>query len=75
MAKLIFEEAGGDRMWIHIDEDNLEICIMFHGVEENDYERTLVCGEEVPVFLEFLQRQYEDALEKVRAKNPDPLGR
>jgi hypothetical protein len=62
MAKVIFEEVGGDQFWVEVDETTGEVAIIFSGVEIRDESRTLACGEDVPALLAFLQKEYENAV-------------
>ena len=62
MIKVIFEEVGGDRFWVEVDETTGEVAIIFSGVEIRDESRTLACGKDVPALLAFLQKEYENAV-------------
>jgi hypothetical protein len=63
MPKLIFEDSGGDRYWLEMLNGQLSL-----EYDDGVQQRTLVVGDEIRPFLEFVA----DELKKANAETAEP---
>ena len=59
MAKLVFQECGGDQFWIEIEDG--EMLLQWDSIGDQLGIKTLVCGNDVMEFLVFMTEEASKA--------------
>jgi hypothetical protein len=55
MAKLVFEEVGGDQFWVEVKTG--EMLLKWDSIGDQLGIKTLVCGDDVHAFVEFITQE------------------